>query len=405
MRRKLAALGVLGSRRSRSKARPAPRRRTSTSPFTKARRCRSRSRPTAARSPSICRAASGRCRPLAAPPRASPISSTTRGSRRGRPTANGSPSSPIATAATTSGRSRRTASHQHKLTWGAVRRSRAGLVARRHARRLLLRPRQSARQRLQHLDARPEERRAEAAHQGSGRRLHAELVARRQGDRLRVDARGRQSVWAVNVADGTERKVATRRRARVDAPSWGPRRPDRLSRTTAAAARTGVQEASRYEIDGKPITGGENVFAFRASWASPTTSTTCRTARSASAIVDGGAPQTIEFTATLQVTRAPTATRARKRDFTSTTPRQALGIVAAGDLARRQADRVRRARRHLRHAGRRQAGEHHQRRGARHRSGVVAGRLAARLLVGQGQRASAVVDPRHEDGPAAASPI
>ena len=43
-------------------------------------------------------------------------------------------------------------SNQRKLTWGAVRRSRAGLVARRHARRLLVRPRQSARQRLQHLD-------------------------------------------------------------------------------------------------------------------------------------------------------------------------------------------------------------------------------------------------------------
>ena len=35
---------------------------------------------------------------------------------------------------------------------GRVRRSRAGLVARRHARRILVRPRQSAGQRLQHLD-------------------------------------------------------------------------------------------------------------------------------------------------------------------------------------------------------------------------------------------------------------
>ena len=81
-------------------------------------------------------------------------------------------------------------SNQHKLTWGAVRRSRADLVARRHARRVLVRSRQPARQRLQHLDARRPQRRAEADHEESGRRLHAVVVAGRQGDRLRLDARG-----------------------------------------------------------------------------------------------------------------------------------------------------------------------------------------------------------------------
>ena len=54
----------------------------------KARRCRWRSRPTAARSPSTCRAASGRCRRPAARRSASPTSSTTRASRCGRPTAS-----------------------------------------------------------------------------------------------------------------------------------------------------------------------------------------------------------------------------------------------------------------------------------------------------------------------------
>ena len=124
---------------------------------------------------------------------ASPTSSTTRASRRGRPTASGSPSSPIATAATTSGPSRPTAPNQHKLTWGPFDDREPILVARRHAHRLLLGPRQSAGQRLQHLGARPAQRRAAAAHQGSGRRLHAELVARRQRDRLRVDARATTS--------------------------------------------------------------------------------------------------------------------------------------------------------------------------------------------------------------------
>ena len=62
MRRKLAAIVVLGLVAALSGA-PAPLPRTSTSRCTKAPRCRSRFRPTAARSPSICRAASGRCRP------------------------------------------------------------------------------------------------------------------------------------------------------------------------------------------------------------------------------------------------------------------------------------------------------------------------------------------------------
>src|SRR5204862_5251684 len=42
---------------------------------------------------------------------------------------------------------------------------------------------------------------------------------------------------------------------------------------------------------------------------------------------DGSNLQTVEFTATLQVIRAQTAYRHRKRDFTSKAPRQVLGIV------------------------------------------------------------------------------
>ena len=71
---------------------------------------------------------------------------------------------------------------------------------------------------------------------------------------------------------------------------------------------------------------------------------------------------------------------------------------AAGDLARRQTDRLCRCRRHLRDAGRRQARRRHEGRGAGHRSRVVARRIAAGLLVRQGERASAALDPRHENG-------
>ena len=111
-----------------------------------------------------------------------------------------------------------------------------------------------------------------------------------------------------------------------------------------------------------------------------------------------GAAETVEFTATLQVTRAADAYTRRKRDFDSVAPRPALGIVhpvispdgtkvafaAVGDIYVMP--------------DRRQAGEHHAGSRARHRSRVVAGRIAARVLVGQEQRAPAAVDTRPEDG-------
>src|SRR4029077_3117423 len=43
---------------------------------------------------------------------------------------------------------------------------------------------------------------------------------------------------------------------------------------------------------------------------------------------DGGKPQTVEFSATMQVTRAAGSYTRRRRDFTSTVPRQVLGVVS-----------------------------------------------------------------------------
>ena len=94
---------------------------------------------------------------------------------------------------------------------GRVRRSRAGLVARRHARRVLVGPRQSAGQRLQHLDAR---HRATASFRqmtkDAVRRLHADAGRPTTREIAFASARDDgQSVWAVNVADGAERKVSS----------------------------------------------------------------------------------------------------------------------------------------------------------------------------------------------------
>lgn len=125
-----------------------------------------------------------------------------------------------------------------------------------------------------------------------------------------------QSVWAVRVADGTQRKVVTAD-GRVDAPSWGP--GGHLVYHVTAAGQ------SRLDANGQTLTGSENAFAFRVSWASPTDFYYVSDGRIRKRAVTGGPSHTVEFSATLQVTR-PQYTR-RLRDFTSSTPRQALGIV------------------------------------------------------------------------------
>lgn len=125
-----------------------------------------------------------------------------------------------------------------------------------------------------------------------------------------------QSVWAVNVAEGAQRKVATAR-GRVDAPSWGP--AGQIVYNVAGAGE------SRLEVDGKPLTGSENAFAFRASWASPTEFYYVSDGKIRKRGAAGGSAQTIDFTAMMQVTHPEYVHR--KRDFDSAAPRQALGIV------------------------------------------------------------------------------
>jgi Tol biopolymer transport system component len=137
-----------------------------------------------------------------------------------------------------------------------------------------------------------------------------------------------QAVWAVDVASGAQRKVVADTGGRVDAPSWGPRGEIvyHVTRTSQASGR--AAETSQYAIDGKPLTGNENVFAFRASFAGGSgedelfyVSDGKIRRRAAS----GGEAATIPFRATLQVTHPEYARR--KRDFDSTAPRQTLGIV------------------------------------------------------------------------------
>ena len=124
-------------------------------------------------------------------------------------------------------------------------------------------------------------------------------------------------LWVVTVATGVERKVRTVAGARIDAPSWGP--GGQLLYHVTAANQT------RYDLDGKTVTGAENVFAFRASWASPSEFIYVSDGKIRKRSVAGLPMQTLDFTATMQVTQ-PQYTR-RVRDFTSAAPRKALGIV------------------------------------------------------------------------------
>jgi len=128
---------------------------------------------------------------------------------------------------------------------------------------------------------------------------------------------GGRSIWAVSVADLKQRKVLTSETARLDAPSYSP------SGTLVYHATTPT--TSQYLVNGAPISGDENVFAFRASWASPSELVYVSDGRIRRRTIGQAAAASVPFTAALQVTRAQYPRRVR--DFTSTRPRKTLGIV------------------------------------------------------------------------------
>ncbi|MDQ8165523.1 MAG: amidohydrolase, partial [Gemmatimonadota bacterium] len=127
---------------------------------------------------------------------------------------------------------------------------------------------------------------------------------------------GEQGVYAVAIGARAERRLAGGT-GRVDAPSWGP--------TGTLVYHASGAGASRLEIDGRNVTGGENAFAFKASWASPTDFYYVADGKIRKRSVGGTASETVEFSATFTVTTASYVKR--RRDFDSRAPRKALGIV------------------------------------------------------------------------------
>lgn len=122
------------------------------------------------------------------------------------------------------------------------------------------------------------------------------------------------ALWAVPAAGGAPR-LLKEGDARYDAPSYGPK--GELAYVAFDA------KGSRLEIDGTAVSGDENVFPFRLSWAK---------GGGYYYVSDGlirkgekGKTTTVPFTAKLEVTR-PSYAR-YKRDFDSTAPRKALGLL------------------------------------------------------------------------------
>ncbi|MFM8532519.1 MAG: amidohydrolase, partial [Acidimicrobiia bacterium] len=126
-----------------------------------------------------------------------------------------------------------------------------------------------------------------------------------------------ESLWAMNVRSMGDRRLRSVKGARLDAPSWGP--GGQLVYHVTQGQQT------RYEIDGKAVTGTENVFAFRASWASPSEYLYVSDGKIRRRSVEGLPMQTVDFTATMPVIHPEYARK--RRDFTSATPRKTLGIV------------------------------------------------------------------------------
>ena len=125
-----------------------------------------------------------------------------------------------------------------------------------------------------------------------------------------------RKVWVVPSRGGQEREAAASAGA-IDAASWSPGGP--------IVAHVLQGTSSRLEIDGKSITGDENVFPFRPSWASATDFFYTADGRIRKRTVGAPSFTEVPFTATLQAT--PARYTRLKRDFDSRTPRKTLGIV------------------------------------------------------------------------------
>ena len=127
----------------------------------------------------------------------------------------------------------------------------------------------------------------------------------------------RRGVWRIDPATGAEASMAPAIGA-VSAPSWSPDGAHVIYNVIA-------NNQSQLMLDGKPITSGEDVFPFRAQWASPSEVIYTADGKIKRRSLQGGVTP-IEFSAAIAFTRTP-YTRAT-HDFDARTPRPVRGIMA-----------------------------------------------------------------------------
>ncbi|MGH9384247.1 MAG: amidohydrolase family protein [Vicinamibacterales bacterium] len=132
------------------------------------------------------------------------------------------------------------------------------------------------------------------------------------------DREDRSGVWSVDPSTGTETVVAAVRGS-VNAPSWTPDGSKVIYNLIAAGQ-------SHLMLDGRAITGQEDVFPFRAQWASPTDViyTADGTIKKRSILT--GQVEPVEFRAEVSFARTPY--QRRSRDFDSRAARPVRGIMA-----------------------------------------------------------------------------
>ncbi|MBP7776962.1 MAG: PD40 domain-containing protein [Acidobacteria bacterium] len=129
---------------------------------------------------------------------------------------------------------------------------------------------------------------------------------------------GGRHVWAVPSTGGQERQVASST-GTADAASWSP--------GGQIVAHVIEGRSSRLEVGGASITGSENVFPFRPSWASATEFFYTADGKIRKRALGAASFTDVPFTATLQATRAAGSYTRVRRDFDSRAPRKTLGLV------------------------------------------------------------------------------
>ncbi len=124
------------------------------------------------------------------------------------------------------------------------------------------------------------------------------------------------AIYSIQLSTRAERRITAT--GRYDAPSWG-----RNGRIVYHSTTPG---SSRLEADGAAITGGENAFAFRAGWIADDEIVYVSDGRIRRRTVGRDDVRTIDFRATLRVTK-PSYTR-RVRNLSSRASRPVRGILS-----------------------------------------------------------------------------